>query len=268
MANTVSAGEGARAGYGFIRQAWRGAPGALVLSAVAAAAYLYVDFAGLGRGALAATLLFSVAVGVIAQGALLRLALKLDGLGPAGLQWRGLETRLLGLTLLTALLFAVVVLVLIIVILCVVLGLSMAGGGRAIVDDADWIASLGAPGAIALVVISLGGAAFIMWLSLRLSLAPAATAVAGRIQLLNTFDLTKGRVWPILGAFIIVGLPIFAIAFVGGALSAMGEGAAPGGAALAVAVVSGLLTAFVYTPAAIGLIAYLHGRLAPAGDAR
>ncbi len=255
-------------GYGFVRQAWRGVPGALVLSAIAVGAYLYVDFAGLGRGALAVTLLFSIAAGVVTQGALLRLALKLDGLGPAGLQWTRLETRLLGLTLLTALLFAVVAVVLVIVILCVVLGLSMAGGGRAIADDADWIASLGVPGALALVVVSLGGMVFVVWLSLRLCLAPAVTAVSGRIQLLNTFDLTKGRVWPILGAFVLVGLPVLAVGFISGALQAAGEEAASGGVALAVAVVAGLLTAFLYTPAAVGLIAYLHGRLAPAGDAR
>lgn len=250
--------DGVRAGYGFIRTAWRGAFGALAVSAVASTFYLYADLAGLGRGALALSIVLALLAGVVSQGALLRLALKLDGLGPAGLQWKGLETRLLGLTLLTALLFALIALVLLIVILCIVLGLSMAGGGRAITDTADWISSLGVAGALVLLVVSLGGAAFIIWLSIRLCIAPVMTALAGRIQLLNTFDFTKGQVWPILGAMIMVALPVLAIGFVSGIFQSVGMSPP---LALIQGVLSGLISAFVYAPAVVGLVAYLHERL-------
>lgn len=44
---------------------------------------------------------------------------------------------------------------------------------------------------------------FVVWIGVRLSLAPPATFARRRFVLFDTWTLTKGRVWPLIGAYVI-----------------------------------------------------------------
>lgn|GEM_PF-5330516 len=266
MANTISVRDGVRAGYGFIPVAWRAVPAALIVSGLTATSYFYADAAHLGRLAVLVTLVAHLLAGAVAQGALFRLALNQSGVGPLGLQWRGLETRLLGLTLLTLLFFGVVVLVLTIVVASAIIGVSIAAGVPFQPTSPDWLAEMGLIGGLILALVVIAAYVVFVWLAIRLSLAAAATAAVGRIQLLSTFPLTKGHVWRLLGSLLIVAGPVIVVALVNGAMTGL-SGGAPGAASTGLAIVTGLLVAFVYLPAAAGLLVYLYRRLAPAGAA-
>lgn len=266
LANTISVREGVRAGYGFIPAAWRAVAGALILAAVTGASYFYADAAHLGRPAVLAALVAHFLVGAVAQGALFRLALDQTGNGPLGLQWRGLESRLLGLTLLTLLFFVVVVLVLTIVVAAAIIGVSIAAGVPFQPGNPGWLGEMGLVGGLILALVVIAAYVVFVWLAVRLSLASAATAAVGRIQLLSTFPLTKGHVWRLLGSLLIVAAPVIAAALATGVATGL-AGGLPDPATAAFAIVTGLLVAFVYLPAAAGLLVYIYRRLAPTGAA-
>jgi hypothetical protein len=58
-------------------------------------------------------------------------------------------------------------------------------------------------GGFVLVVGVLGGFAALIYVAVRLSLAPALTFESRRINLLGSWALTRGRFWPLLGAYVL-----------------------------------------------------------------
>jgi hypothetical protein len=96
--------------------------------------------------------------------------------------------------------------------------------------------ALGQAGAfVAAVVGFLAAVALVVWIGVRLSLAPPATFVRGRFVLFDTWALTRGRVWPLLGAYLISWLLSFLVtvlvSFISGAVASLLPGAPAPGAA-------------------------------------
>ena len=93
---------------------------------------------------------------------------------------------------------------------------------------------LGQAGAfVAAVVGFLADVALVVWIGVRLSLAPPATFDRRRFALFDTWTLTRGRVGPLLGAFLISWLLTFLVtvlvSFISGAIASLLPGApAPG----------------------------------------
>jgi hypothetical protein len=72
--------------------------------------------------------------------------------------------------------------------------------------------ALGAPGAVLVALVGGPGLlALVIWVGVRLSLAPAATFDRGRFTFFETWRLTQGRVWPLLGAYVLSWLLSFMV---------------------------------------------------------
>lgn len=88
-----------------------------------------------------------------------------------------------------------------------------------------------AGGAIAGVIVGIisGVTAFglVVWLSIRLSLALSQTFATGRLNIFGSWALTKGRFWPILGAYLLATvllIVVFLLAFAVQAIAAIALG--------------------------------------------
>lgn len=57
--------------------------------------------------------------------------------------------------------------------------------------------------ALTVVLSGLVDLAFVVWIGVRLSLAPAATFAQRRIVFFDTWRLTRGRFWPLLGGYLV-----------------------------------------------------------------
>ena len=165
--------------------------------------------------------------------------------GPGGFQWGRQELRLLGTGLLV--LAALVAPMLVI-----------GGGGFALsrgLGGAD-----AHPTAAATVVETLStalGFCLGVYLAARLALGPAASVAAKRFT--TGWALTRGRVWPILGAYLAtLGPVILVYVALGATLSLI----APAQASLAmlagIILVIGILVTFVQLPLAVGVLAHLY----------
>ena len=266
--------EAARAAYRFWREAWRPALGALLVLSAAAAVQGYFAMTGATGWALLGTLVTLVAQ-IIAYGALFRLAFADERTGepafqtgPGGLQWGGMENRLLGATLL--LLLLVFVAAIIFAILFVIAMFVAVGGAGADLEGADTpqavFEALGYRGVLVLGVTTLAAALLAIWVSVRLALVLPATASSGKVQVFETWRLTKGQFWRILAAMLIASAPTILWAmFSGGVEGALAEDGPregvrvlPPATAAVMAVVGGLVTGVLQAPLSAGLTAYLY----------
>ena len=266
--------EAARAAYRFWREAWRPALGALLLVSALGAAQYYLAATGQSGWSLLATLL-TLPAQMVAYGALFRLAFADERIGepaflpgPGGLQWGGMENRLLGATLLLMLLAFVAIILLIFVF--VIALMAVAGGAAAGLEDADTpqeiMEALGPRGMLTLGLLAIAAGALGIWISVRLALVLPATAATGRVQVFETWRLTKGQFWRILAAMLIASAPSIVWALFNGAVEgALGEEGPregvhvlPAGAAAVMAVLGGLVTGVLQTPLTVGLGAFLY----------
>ncbi|MBW8859756.1 MAG: hypothetical protein JF570_08505, partial [Caulobacter sp.] len=133
-----------------------------------------------------------LAATTVAYGALYRHAFD----GPAGFQglrWGAVEWRLLAVQVLVTVILTVVMAVLAVLVGAVVVGVAKSNAPGLDITSVDaWRAALGGPGALAASLPPLLSMAIMLWLFLRLSLAPAATVDLGRIQVLSAFGRTRG----------------------------------------------------------------------------
>lgn len=70
------------------------------------------------------------------------------------------------------------------------------------------------------VLIGLGAAAFGVWLAVRLSLAVPITFAEKRIAIFDSFTLTKGRLWPLLGMAVLAGVMTLLVSLLGSMVAA------------------------------------------------
>ena len=213
----ITVSEGAKAGFGILRSAWTGAPGALALSVVCSV----LNMAGTGSKApplMAAGFLTALVADVVLAAAVYRIALGERGLvtragkpGLLGIQWRAAEWRLLAVRLLIYLVLAACLLVsaAALSLLAAAEGgvISTADGRKALMKSGAWIPLSGV--AILAIVAAC-------WLSLRLSLAPVMTVAEERVRFFAAMRLTRGYVWRLLGAMIVVALPMILVSVVAG----------------------------------------------------
>ena len=222
--------------------------------------------------------MLQVAGWTVAYGALMRLAFAPDHpgdpafrVGRGGFQWGRVEWRLLGLaaaaTVLGALAAAVVV-------AAYVAGALISGGFSASAPPRPSAAGL------ILILVAVCGTIYV---ALRLSLAAAATVDREELTLFRTWPVTRGQVWPLLGAHLLVGAVVVGVSLVallgGSAIGTMaaalvgGAQAGPkaefAGARIAVAVTAfagAIVQAFVGLPLGVGVSAAFYrvlGRVGP-----
>ncbi|MBW3618257.1 MAG: hypothetical protein KY446_11045 [Proteobacteria bacterium] len=116
--------------------------------------------------------------------------------GPGFLRFGGDELRLAGALVLVGLLIAGAGFAVLVVVSALVGGLAAGGGGAATFGG----------GLIAVLLILSA----LIFLSVRFSLALPATFAERRIRVFESWRLTKGRFWPLLGAYVLS----FVLAFV------------------------------------------------------
>ena len=269
-----------RAAYTFWRTYWRPVVGALAVLAAVTAFQIYWNLTG-RTGLSFLGMLMSIAASTMALGALFRLAFADEHPGdpgfrpgPSGLQWGAMEWRLLGAILL---IFLLAVIAMVVFFFLIMLAVIMLAGSGAIGPDMDPEAlgrGLGAPGAILLLLLLLILLGTVIYAAVRLVLVQPATAASGKVMVFETWPLTKGQFWPILGAVILVSLPSIISGIVTGAISSSAgvEGAREGAqvlppaTALVVALLSGAVSGFVQAPLTAGLAAYLYRGLRSDGQ--
>ncbi len=274
MAAPVSVTEGAGAAFSFLKRSWRRAAGALTLAGLlngaAAFSFLNRDFAR-ACGLFVACLLASI----MAQGALFRFAGGANrpgdqgsSIGPGGFQWGAVEGRLLAVVLLRGLLFGLLGALFLTVVAAIYVGMAAAEAapGFAVAAQSGWRPTLGLLGWAVVAGAGLAGLAGLGWIALRLYLAFPATVALGRVQLLSTWVLTRGRVLPILGALILIALPSLGVILA----ARFGRGLLASGAwgdrrliAGICSLITGLGHNFLIAPLSVGLMTHLYNRLGP-----
>ena len=68
------------------------------------------------------------------------------------------------------------------------------------------IAAIGGIGALVMILLMFAAMALIIWLSVRWSLAVPITMAQGKMSFFDSFALTKGRFWPLLGMAFLAGI--------------------------------------------------------------
>lgn len=143
----------------------------------------------------------------LAYGALYRATIR----GPSGwnsLRWGAVEWRLLAVQALITVILTVVAAVLAVLVGAVVVGIAKTNDPHLDITSLEaWRAALDGPGAIPAGLPPLLSAAVMIWLFLRLSLAPAATVDQGKVQVLSAFGLTRGVVLPLAAAGAVLAAP-------------------------------------------------------------
>jgi len=270
MSSRIRIGEGIRHGAELVKSGWRQAGLVLALSAVAMT--LFTALQPSPTADQPANPLFLLAglaylpLTITAQGALYRLCLSGPGLagqalGPGGLQWGPVEWRLTRLMLLYAFFALLILLALIFVGVIALLGMGVSGSSLQHMSPAQAEAFVSTPQGALLAVGILVFYVFAIWVGVRLSLAPPATVASREVFLFETWPITRGSFWRLLGGMIICILPaMFAGAVLGAAL-----GEAAKGAVWAVSAASAMVNAFVTLPLQTGFLAYAYDRLAPEG---
>lgn len=260
----ISVREAVGEGFAFWRSSWRQA--AVPLAAVA---LLAVVSQGLAQPISIIADLANLAMVVVVQGALYRLALAgkteppLDAPGPLGLQWRRLEWRILGLILLVDLLLLAGAVVVFFVLATVAVGFIGPDAANMTTPE-QMAAALGPTGQGVLGALLLAAAIGFIWLMTRLTMAMPATVAEGRIRLFSTWRLTRGHVLPLLGALLLIALPLGVISLLAGMIDAADGDLLNTRWASIVGNAVGLI---FYIPISVGLFSHLYLRLRPEGPA-
>ena len=155
-----------------------------------------------------------LAATTLAYGALYRAAFG----GPAGwngLRWGVEEWRLLAVQALTFVILSVVASVLVVLVGAVVVGVAKSNNPDLDIGSlAAWRAAVHGPGVIPAGLPPLLSAVIMLWLFLRLSLAPAATVDLGKIQVLSAFGRSRGAVLTLAVAGLVLAAPALILAIV------------------------------------------------------
>lgn len=150
------------------------------------------------------TIPVSMIVSAILMAAISRAVLS-SGTGSFGNIRLGMdELRVFVVTLVICILTAIVAMI--------VFVLAAVIGGFAIAAMEGW-------GGLVMALALLAAGAFVIWLSVRWSLAVPITVAEKRFAIFDSFNLTKGRFWPLLGMALIAGVMACVIALLASVVS-------------------------------------------------
>lgn len=246
-----------KAALAFLPLAWKRAWLSMVLAVLT---MTLVVALGPGRS-LAACIALSVLAVTVECGALWRLSLGAGRLGFGGLQVGWVEMRLAAATALSFLFMMILGLLAFIVLLAFAYAAAASGHGFVSSDVATWAKAVEDRGRAVVLVVAFACAVCLVWAFGRISLAAPASVRRGRVQVLATWPLTKGRVWPMAAASLLV-MAIPTLLIVG--LARVGVLAGPGAAAAASAAAA-VVAAGLWLPLNVGLVTYLYSCLEFAG---
>ena len=105
-------------------------------------------------------------------------------------------------------------------VLCILIAIAAAaaflvagiGGGVAVASFEGW-------GVLIMILAMLAAAAFLIWLMVRLSLAIPITVAEKRFAIFDSFAMTRGRFWPLLGMAVIAGAMALVVMLLCGMIS-------------------------------------------------
>lgn len=181
--------------------------------------------------------------------------------GPHGIQFGKPELRLLGVgaLLVFVLLLAACLAFFLVMVIVAGAGLGALTPGA---TPESVAAAVGPSGRAAVGGLLTALIAGLLYFSVRICLAAPATVARKRVTVFQTWPLTKGQFWPILGASILVGLPAIGagvvVALLTGILGGDANTPLPLAAALAVGAVQGVVAGFILLPLNAGLGAFLY----------
>ena len=257
MRSISLAADGLAAALRFLPTAWRRGWGAMVIAS-GLLAWLFAHRLAAPQSPWPLEILLPALLAmVMVQGALYRVALGVGEPGPTGLQWGAAEFRLATVWGLTAVFIAILGMLAFVVVLAFAFAVASAGPGFVVSQIATWAAAVDTRGRIVVGCVSLFAAVGLTWAAARVAFASAASISEGRLQVLASWPLTRGRVLAVIIGRVLVGLPVAAAAAVALGLLSGVSGTAPVGvwvAAVAIAVVIG----GVWLPLGAGLMAYLY----------
>jgi hypothetical protein len=276
----------AKAGLAFLRENWRRyLAGAAICGLAAgwasAAQALYARDGGPQFlhtvVALASVLLTSI----FFQTAAMRQALKGGDPGRLALETGPDAFRVLGVSVQVGF-FLVLLIVPIVLASSIVLGVLIDGRGvdpnSVGQDPAALMAALGPGGGAILTVLGLAALAGLLWFYSRLTLAVPATVAEGRMMAFRTWRWTRGNGWRILGAVLLLTVPLsLATGLIASVLQSMAGTPLGNPAAMlqegelvrsplliaAVGAVQGFLNTLVVGLASVGVTAFLYRGLRP-----
>lgn len=146
----------------------------------------------------------SMIIGAVLMAAVARAVLSQSG-GSFGHLRLGMdEVRVFIVTLVICILTAIIAVIAFV--------LAAVIGGIAVSAMEGW-------GALVMVLAMLAAAAFVIWLSVRWSLAVPITVAEKRFAIFDSFNMTKGRFWPLLGMALIAGVMAIVISLLAGVVS-------------------------------------------------
>ena len=257
MRSISLAADGLAAALRFLPTAWSRAWGAIVI-ATGLLAWLFAHRLAAPLSPWPLEILVPALLAmVVVQGALYRVALGVGRPGPAGLQWGPPESRLAAVWGLTTVFMAILGMLAFVVLLAFAFAVASAGHGFVVARIATWAAAVDARGRVVVGCVSLFAAVGLTWAAARVAFASAASVYEGRLQVLASWPLTRGRTLPVIIGRLLIGLGVAGVAAVAlGLLSGAGRTSPVGvwSAALAIAVVIGGL----WLPLGAGLMAYLY----------
>jgi hypothetical protein len=275
-ASQVTIGAAIRYAWSLLSKNWRAIWGALALNGLAATVWAAGDLSQ-NPTLLAAAVPGMLMTTIMAYGAMYRLAFAdrhADGAlaAPAhhGLQWGAMEWRMLGSLLLTAVFIGFLLILGLVGISIVLAGVLLALGVKphSGMTMQEVFGPLGlhpqaAPALVLLVLLSIG-----VYLGVRLSLALPATADQRAVRVLRTWKLTRGKVWPLFAAALLIQLPVFIVGawFAAGVMSMDGGGPAEAGptSILIAAIAIGAPMGLFVTPMLAGVYAHFYRATAEA----
>ena len=241
-----------------IAPAWRGAWAGLTFSGLTTGLWLASAGAAPHAPSTLAGLILMIVAGLMAKGAVFRLAVGRGNPGPGGLQIGRVEVNLLIVALLTFAFLSILGLLLLVVLLCTAYAVASAGPGFVASDIATWARAIAGRGQVVFGLVALAGAAGMVWAATRICLAAAVTVAQDKVQVLATWPITRDRVVPIVlaGALTAAG-PFVVLATARLVLRSMLDPSAQ----FAGHVVMGVILVGLWVPMGIGLMAYLQRRL-------
>lgn len=270
----ISLGASLAYGWRLWRANWRAIWGVLALGSLAETVYL----AGLqvsNFSLIVAGVLALLVTQPMLFGALFRIAFADRhpgeaefGPGHAGLQWRAMEWRLLGATALLNLFFMLIGMLGLLLVAAVADGIiARRGGPVSPATPQAILAALGQDGLTAASAVAAIALAVLIFFYIRLRLAFPATADRGKIVALEGWSLSRGLVGRLIGAWLIIEVipAMFIQTLIGAAVSSGGHMSpaavlAPP-AAMAAALLMGIVMGGVISPIATGVLAYFYRTL-------